>query len=86
MALKTPTKFTKEELDELNNLQIGINKLTARFGSLQITKIRLEKEEKELKNQLIVLEKEEEEVAKKLTKKYGKGKLDTETGEFTPVE
>jgi hypothetical protein len=86
MAIKSPQKFTKEELDELSNLQTEINKLTVKFGSLQLSKIRLEKEEKELKNQLIILEKEEKEVAKKLTKKYGKGRLDTETGEFTPVE
>ena len=86
MAVKTPTKFTKEELNQLQNLQSQLNKIIAEFGTLQISKIKLEKEENNLKNQLIVLEKKEIEIAKTLTEKYGKGRLDTETGEFTPVE
>ena len=86
MSIKSPQKFTKEELDNLSNLQIDINNLTARFGSLQISKIKLEKEEILLKNQLSILESKEKEIANTLTEKYGKGSLNIETGEFTPVK
>ena len=86
MAVKTPQKFTKEELTQLEDLQIEINRLTARFGSLQINKIKLEKEDILLKEQLFILEKKETEMVKALTAKYGKGSLNTETGEFTPIK
>ena len=86
MAVKTPQKFTEEELNQLQDLQSQLNKIIAEFGTLQISKIKLEKEENELKNYLTILEKKETEIAKTLTEKYGKGRLDTETGEFTPVE
>ena len=86
MAVKTPKKFTEEELNQLQDLQSQLNKTIAEFGNLQISKIKLEKEENKLKNQLTILEKKEIEIAKNLTEKYGKGRLDTETGEFTPVE
>ena len=81
----TLADYSEEELDNLSNLQIDINNLTARFGSLQISKIKLEKEEILLKNQLSILESKEKEIANTLTEKYGKGSLNIETGEFTPT-
>ena len=84
MAVKTPQKFTKEDLDKLDNLQTEIDKLTLRFGSLQIAKVKLGIEENVLKNQLTNLTEKEKKLAKQLTTKYGKGSLNIETGEFTP--
>ena len=52
----------------------------------ELSNIQLEKEESNLKNQLTILEKKEIEIANKLTEKYGKGSLNIETGEFTPIE
>ena len=86
MAIKSTQKFTKEELKQLDNLQTEINRLTARFGSLQIAKIKLEKEEFFLKSQLDISLTNEKETATKLTEKYGKGSLNIETGEFTPIK
>ena len=86
MTLKAPQKFNKEELDKIEILQKSITTLTARFGSLQISKIRLEKEENSLKLNLDNLFNQEKELAKSLTEKYGKGTLNPETGEFTPVK
>ena len=85
MAVKTPIKFTKEELDNLKTLQNKIDTLTVRFGSLQITKIKIEKQEALLTEELSNLQQEEKESAEKLTAKYGKGSLNTDTGEFTPA-
>tara|TARA_R110000744_G_scaffold292391_1_gene402936 strand:+ start:60 stop:320 length:261 start_codon:yes stop_codon:yes gene_type:complete len=86
MALKTPIKFTKEELDKLNILQTKIDTLTVRFGSLSIAKIKLEKQESLLVSELSNLQQEETKTATELTTKYGKGSLNTDTGEFTPIE
>ncbi len=86
MALKTPTKFTKEELDKLTTLQRNIDTLTVRFGSLQIAKIKMEKQEALLIKELDNLQQEEKKSAEELTSKYGKGSLNTDTGEFTPSE
>ena len=86
MALKTPIKFTKEELDKLNILQTKIDTLTVRFGSLNIAKIKLEKQESLLISELSNLQQEETKTATELTTKYGKGSLNTDTGEFTPIE
>ena len=86
MAIKSPQKFTKEELDQLQDLQTEINQLTAQFGSLQISKIRIEKNEATLKKQFSIIEEKEKKLAKILTEKYGKGSLNPETGEFTPVK
>ena len=55
------------------------------MGSLYVNKIKLEENEVMLKNQLKDLEKKEADLALKLSKKYGKGSIDIETGTFTPI-
>ena len=86
MAIKGPKKFTTDELKELQELQDKINALTYQFGPLQISKVKWQEQEDFLKTQLNSLNQEESKVAKKLTDKYGKGSLNTETGEFIPVD
>ena len=51
-----------------------------------LTKIRLEEQEAALKAYVKNLEEEEAKIAKDLSDKYGKGSIDIETGEFTPIE
>jgi len=53
---------------------------------LYLSKLRLETQENFLQNQLKELEQEETSIAQQLTKKYGKGTIDIESGEFTPTE
>jgi predicted nuclease with TOPRIM domain len=64
MAINTPQKFSKEELNQIEKLQSDISAITARFGSLKISKIRLENEENSLKSKLSNLFKQEKELAK----------------------
>ena len=59
---------------------------TLQFGQLYLSKIRLEEQEAALKAYVKNLEEEEAKIAKDLSDKYGKGSIDIETGEFTPVE
>ena len=56
------------------------------MGQLYYRKIQLEKQEDALKKELYSVENEEQSLANELTKKYGKGSLDIDSGEFTPVK
>ena len=82
--INTPKKFTEEELLKLKDLQSRVNQLTLNFGQLHLTKLRLNEQEIILKEKLKEIEKEETTLARALTKKYGKGSLDIETGNFLP--
>ena len=86
MAIKGPKKFTKEELQELEEIRVKLSDLSFQLGRLQISKINLKKRESYLENELNNLNKVESDLAKKLTDKYGKGNLDLETGEFIPID
>ena len=88
--IPSPSQITKmvasKDIEEIKNLQLSLNKLNSDFGRLYITKMKLEKEETNLRKELSSLEEKETIIAKTFTDKYGKGSLDVETGEFTPVE
>ena len=79
-------KFTKEELKSLQDLQTTYQQITLAFGQLSVSKLALEERESNLKNALADTKGKESELANSLTEKYGKGSLNIETGEFTPVE
>ena len=81
----SPVSFSPEELDKLKQLRSNLSNMTASFGQLAISKIKIEEQENILKNELKSLDKKEIELAKKLTDKYGKGSIDLETGTFTPL-
>ena len=84
MAVKTPQKFTKEELNQLKDLQIKIDELTLKFGQVYLAKKRLGEQEDSLDKELSKLKKQEIDLASNLTKKYGKGSLNIDSGEFIP--
>ena len=86
MAVKEVKKFTEEELKSLKDLQQKFQQSTFQFGQLHLSKMKLEEQEKALKAYVLALEKEEIKLAETLSDKYGKGSIDTETGEFTPTE
>ena len=79
-------KFTEEELKSLQELQGTYNQITVAFGQLSLSRIGLDAQEESLKTALADTRTKENELAKTLTDKYGKGSLNIETGEFTPVE
>ena len=80
----SPTSFSEEELKEIKDLRMSLNTLTFQLGQVYIEKMKIEEQENIFKNQLKDLEKKEISIAKKLTSKYGKGSIDTETGTFIP--
>jgi len=82
----SPTSFSESELKEIKDLRMSLNTLTYQLGQISVEKIKLEEVENNCKNQLKDLEKKEASIAKKLTSKYGKGSMNTETGTFISSE
>ena len=78
-------KFTEEELKSLQDLQGTYQQITLAMGQISLSKIQLENREKSVLNTLNEVRDKENELAKELTEKYGKGSLNIETGEFTPI-
>ena len=81
-----PQKFSQDELDSLRDFQIKMDRTIMQLGRINLSQIKLKRQEKIIKNQLEELEKEEQDLAKSLSDKYGKGSLDIDTGTFTPTE
>ena len=79
-------KFTQEEINSLKSFQTRIEQVLAQLGRVHYSKIKLNEQENVLKGEIQKFEKEEQELAQTLTNKYGRGSLDIETGNFTPVE
>tara|TARA_Y100000356_G_scaffold93821_1_gene79218 strand:- start:192 stop:488 length:297 start_codon:yes stop_codon:yes gene_type:complete len=80
----TPQAFSKEELDKLISLRNEHDKITFQLGQLYISKIQLEKDENLLKNKLSSTLEKEKTIAEDLSKKYGNGTIDLESGTFIP--
>ena len=83
-------KFTKEEVQSVNDLRQDVANVFTRLGQLQIEKKRrideLEVVEADLLNQHSVLVEKEQTMFKGLNDVYGDGNYDPETNTFTPVE
>ena len=78
-------KFTEEELNSLQTLQANYQQITLAMGQVSLSKIQLENREQSILDTLSEVREKENELAKELTEKYGKGSLNIETGEFTPI-
>ena len=92
MAKNDEVKFTEEELQSLNDLQVKYNTITNQFGQLAIAKLNLEKQTEVVNDQEFKLQEEldqareqEQEILKDITEKYGPGQLDPQSGVFTPT-
>ena len=92
MAKNEEIKFTEEELQSLNDLQVKYNTITNQFGQLAIAKLNLDKQtevvndqEFKLQEELEQAREEEQGILNDITEKYGPGQLDPQSGVFTPT-
>tara|TARA_R110000744_G_scaffold204794_1_gene323596 strand:- start:222 stop:542 length:321 start_codon:yes stop_codon:yes gene_type:complete len=83
-------KFTEEELKQVQDIQKTYTDTTNKFGQLSITKLRfneqlksLDKEHNTLIETLNKIQQDETKFLDSITKKYGQGTLDPQTGVFT---
>ncbi len=79
-------KFNEEELKQVQEIQKNYIAIQNQFGQVKMTKIRLDIQEVELENSLKSIQEQEKNFLDGITKKYGQGTLNPETGVFTPVE
>ena len=79
-------KFTDEELKQVQNIQTSYADVTNKFGQLKLAQVRLDKQEVDLENALQKIQSDEQTFLDGITKKYGQGTLNPDTGVFTPVE
>lgn len=85
-------KLTTEELQKIKDLQSRYNKNVFDLGSIEIqlnatkkSEEYLEKEKQTVLEDIKKMGEEESEFSLKLQDLYGKGNIDIETGEFTPL-
>ena len=83
-------KFTKEELEKVQEIQNEYFNIQTQLGQISIAKIRLEEQLKSLDNAENTSRKnfddiqgKERKFLEEVTKKYGDGTLNPETGVFT---
>ena len=84
-------KFTENEMKALREIQDIYFNIQTDYGKLKLTRIRLEQQLDELDNtdnslrdKFLKAQTAEKEFLNGITKKYGEGTLDQESGIFTP--
>jgi len=89
--LENQSKFSEEELKTVKEIQDEYVRMQNRFGQVSIAKIRveeqlsaIEKTEKQLHESYQNLQNKEKDFLDGITKKYGEGTLNPDTGDFTP--
>ena len=84
--LEEKNKFTEDELKQVQTIQQSYANVQNQFGQLKLAQIRLDEQEVELEDALKSVQSEESKFLDGITKKYGPGTLNPETGVFTPTE
>ena len=79
-------KFNEEELKQVQSIQRSYASVQNQFGQVKMTQVRLDEQEVELEETLKNIQTEEKKFLDEITKKYGQGSLNPETGVFTPTE
>ena len=84
------TKFTKEEMDMISKIQETYLDIQQKLGQVSLSKLKLEQQseaidkmEKEILENFKKTQKEEKDFVDSVTKKYGDGTLNPESGIFT---
>lgn len=78
-------KLTKEEIQSLETIQKQNRGLINELGQISLAEHNLKERKEAAIKYLSLLKQNESELAKALEDKYGKGRVNTETGEFTPA-
>jgi hypothetical protein len=87
-----PIKLLDQELNQIQDLRTKYATLTAQLGQLKVEQIiindqvtRLSKLEEQFTKEYLDIQIEEEQFAEYITKKYGEGEIDVESGLFTTI-
>lgn len=78
-------KITEEEINKLKNIRAQTELIKKEFGEITILELHLKTRKEQAINYLDKLKESESTISKELEEKYGKVRIDTETGEITPL-
>tara|TARA_R110001592_G_C12737723_1_gene710551 strand:- start:16 stop:336 length:321 start_codon:yes stop_codon:yes gene_type:complete len=88
---QSEVKFTEEELKQVKDIQLSYTDVTNKLGQVSIAQLRLreqeeslDKEHNKLTESFSKIQQDEQTFLDNITKKYGQGTLNPETGVFTP--
>ena len=77
--------LTEIEIKDVKKIKENFQILVGQVGEVEVGIMNLKTRKKELELELNNIQLEEIKIAKELEKKYGKGNISLETGEFTPL-
>jgi len=78
-------KLTTEELEKFQLFQQKNSLVVSELGSIELTKLQIERRRSEALNFLATLREEEDAFSKELFEKYGDGSINFAEGEFIPL-
>ena len=78
-------QLSQQELQQVKTIQQNNQAITTEFGEIELAKIDLEDRIQNAKTFLKDLKEQEKTLSQFLEQKYGKGTLNVETGQFTPL-
>ena len=78
--------LTETEINNIKEVRKDFQNLVGNVGDVEIAIMNLNAKKKEFEKELVIIQEKETQIALDLEKKYGKGNISLETGEFTPIE
>jgi|TARA_R100000234_G_scaffold79860_1_gene50032 predicted nuclease with TOPRIM domain len=89
--MSDPIKFTEDEMKKIKEFQESYVTIQQNLGQISISELRLNQQlkalgesEVELKNKFVEVQQDEKSFIEEITKKYGDGTLDPNSGQFIP--
>ena len=89
--MSEPIKFSNEELEKIKKIQDDYLEIQNLFGQVSLSRLQLQeqiqlldKKDEENKQKFSDVQKNEKQFLDEITKKYGDGTLNPDTGIFTP--
>ena len=89
--MSDPIKFTEDEMKKIKEFQESYVTIQQNLGQISISELRLNQQlkalgesEVELKNKFVEVQQDEKSFIEEITKKYGNGTLDPNSGTFIP--
>ena len=78
--------LSEKEINNIKSVREDFQILIGKVGDVEVSIMNFNKRKKELEEELLLIQEREKKIALELEKKYGKGNISIETGEFTPIE
>lgn len=78
-------KLSQEQLQQIKSIQQKNQAVVQELGQIKILKLQLKKRQQTAQQYLEDLLEEQEQIAQEIESIFGKGSIDIETGEFTPL-